>query len=279
MHEATSRCVYIVKEITQNTCEWTWVQQVDLKISIHAKLLDIAARQQLSWANELQEKFRRNGKEVDREKVAALVKVIQERRGVPLMEDQVEVFERCETLLGEEGGEEGWKALKSTSQDVEMKLKFLTSGATGKAVGVVDSSAEKVAAWMVDYCSRERMQESHERGSPRLELRDLRRENESSVATIEPFPLFTSDREFVFRQVWKSDEGKVSIAIESIDKLVDYGRSKSRRVRGSVRAFWLMENLSLSQGSRDNVAKCKITFVQQVDVAGVIPMDCQQEDS
>ena len=80
-----------------------------------------------------------------------------------------------------------------------------------------------------------------------------------------------SDREFVFRQVWKSEEGKVSIAIESIDKLVDFGKSKPRRVRGSVRAFWLMENLSLSQGSRDNVAKCKITFVQQVDVAGAIP--------
>ncbi|GMI06344.1 hypothetical protein TrVE_jg7700 [Triparma verrucosa] len=32
-----------------------------------------------------------------------------------------------------------------------------------------------------------------------------------------------------------------------------------------------MENLSLSQGSRNNVHRCKITFVQQVDVAGVIP--------
>ena len=56
------------------------------------------AKQQLGKANELQEQLRRNGKEVDRERVAALVEVAKERRGVALMEDQAEVFKRCEAL-------------------------------------------------------------------------------------------------------------------------------------------------------------------------------------
>lgn len=33
MHEATSRGAHIIKECTNNTCEWTWVQQVDLKFT------------------------------------------------------------------------------------------------------------------------------------------------------------------------------------------------------------------------------------------------------
>ena len=39
-------------------------------------LVDYIAKQQLGKANELQEKFRRNGKEVDREKVAALAEAV-----------------------------------------------------------------------------------------------------------------------------------------------------------------------------------------------------------
>lgn len=79
MREATSRGVHIVKELTENTCEWTRVQQqVDLKITaLPATVLDITARQHLGWANEYQERFRRNWKEVDREGVAALAKVIK----------------------------------------------------------------------------------------------------------------------------------------------------------------------------------------------------------
>ena len=132
----------------------------------------------LGKANELQKKFRRNGKEVDRERVNALAKVMRERRGKPLMGDEVAVFESSEGLLGD-GVEEGWKALESTSKEVEMSMKYFPpkkgerSVATGKAVGVVDYSAEEVAAWQMDYCSNERMRISKEEGNPaRLELRE-----------------------------------------------------------------------------------------------------------
>ncbi|GMI18359.1 hypothetical protein TrLO_g7902 [Triparma laevis f. longispina] len=55
------------------------------------------------------------GKEEDRKNRAEMAAKMRERRGGALMEDQVEVFESCKELLGEEG-EDGWKALKSTSQ-------------------------------------------------------------------------------------------------------------------------------------------------------------------
>ncbi|GMH59100.1 hypothetical protein TrST_g13015, partial [Triparma strigata] len=61
---ATSKGVFIVKEITDNTCEFTRAQMVDLKVKqLPANMMDILAKQELEWANEVQEKFRRNGKE------------------------------------------------------------------------------------------------------------------------------------------------------------------------------------------------------------------------
>ena len=63
-------------------------------------------------------------------------------------------------MIGD-GGEEGWKALESPSQDVEMSMKYFPpekggrSIVTGKAVGIVDCSVEEVAAWVMDYCSNE----------------------------------------------------------------------------------------------------------------------------
>ena len=170
MSKATSRGVYIVKEITDNTCEWTRVQQADLKISLPARVMDIVVKQHLSWANQLQEKFRRNGKEVDREAVAALVEMMEQRRGVALIKDQVVAFKRCFALLGAEDGE-GWKPLASPSPDVEMKIKYFPpkngerSIGTGKAVGVIDCTAEEVAAWVMDYTGIERMRVNVEEGN------------------------------------------------------------------------------------------------------------------
>ncbi|GMH51547.1 hypothetical protein TL16_g01035 [Triparma laevis f. inornata] len=109
----------------------------------------------------MQEKFRRNGKEVDKERVAALATKMISRRGEQLMEDQVPIFRRCQELL--EGGDAAdWKALVSTSQEVEMWMKFFPhkkgerSVATGKGVGIVDGSAEEVAAWAMDRLHEER---------------------------------------------------------------------------------------------------------------------------
>ena len=165
---------------------------------------------------------------------------------------------------------------------------------TGKSVGIVDCSAEEVAAWVMDYCSNERMRISTEERNPaRLELREkgeqggegsqgvrqfaypefttnthalAARVNEACFATIKKFPFLLDNREFVFRHFWKSEEGKVSIAVESIDDEVDYG-VKLGRTRGFVRAFWKIEDLPVRGGAK----QCRVMFVQYLDFGGFLP--------
>ncbi|GMI07839.1 hypothetical protein TrLO_g11582 [Triparma laevis f. longispina] len=176
---------------------------------------------------------------------------MRERRGKPLMEDQLPIFKRCMALL--DGGDEGWKVLKSPPHycpDTKMWFKYFPhlpgerNIATGKAVGVVDCSAEEFAANMMDYCNNNDMRVSKEDGNPaRLVLRNGKRVNESTVATIINVPLFIENREFIAQMICKSElNGSVTIAIESVDENVDYGAS-FRKTRGLTRGLWKMENL------------------------------------
>ena len=91
MVKATTKAVFIIKELTENTCEWTRLMQADLKLSseIPKSALDFIVKAQMGYANKAQEKFRRNGREVDRERVNRLAGIMIARRGKPLMDDQV----------------------------------------------------------------------------------------------------------------------------------------------------------------------------------------------
>ena len=219
-----------------------------------------------------QEKFRRNGKTVDREGVAALAGAMIGRRGVPLIEDQVGVFERCTMFLGD--GEQGWKALKSPCPDVEMKLKYFPPKkgertiATGKATALIDTSAEEAAAWVFEFCSNNRMRINREEGHPtRLELREKRRVNESTMASVKRFPFLIDNREFVVRQIWKSEEGgKVWVAFESVDEKVDYG-VPLRAARAFTQGCYYFENLADKYGAH----QCKAQLAQHFDIKGNIP--------
>ena len=138
---------------------------------------------------------------------------------------------------------------------------------TGKAVCVVDGSAEEVAAWVMDYCNNERMRVSKEERNPaRLELREKARVNENTMATVKKFPFFLDNREFVFRQFWKSEEGKVLIAAESVDDEIDYG-VKLKKTKALTRGFWQIEDLP----ERGGVKRCNVTHVLHVDAGGSIP--------
>ena len=265
MYNATIVGAHIFSYVTKHTCEWTWVQQVDLKISLPARVMDIVAKQQLRKANDKQEKFRRNGKEVDREKVTALTAVMEEQRGVALMEDQAEVFERCEALNEETVGKEedwklkalGWKDLDSPSPDVKMWMKYFPpkkgerSVGTGRAVGVIDCSAEEFAAWQINFCSNERIRISNEEGNPArlMYVRKEARLNEVTVATVKKFPFMLDNREFVTKQIWRSEEGKVVIAFEPVREIVDYG-VKLRKTRASTKGLWVIEDLPPRGGAK-----------------------------
>ncbi|GMH88395.1 hypothetical protein TL16_g11144 [Triparma laevis f. inornata] len=193
-------------------------------------------------------------------------------RGEPLVKDQWPVFERCEESLGD-GGDTGWKALESTSEEVEMSMHYFPpkkrkrSVATGKAVGVVDCSVEEVAAWVINFCSNEWMRMNEEGGNPAtLELREKARVNEGTFATVKKMPFFLDNREFVFRMIWRSEEGKVLIAIESVDDKIDYG-AKLKKTRAFMRGMYVLEDLPV----RGGVEQCRVAFVQKIDAGGFLP--------
>ncbi|GMI09905.1 hypothetical protein TrLO_g15291 [Triparma laevis f. longispina] len=274
MMDASSRGVHIFKEISENTCEWTWAQQADLRFSNMPKsLMDFLAKQNLAWADEVQEKYRRNGKEVDKEKRLVAANTVRELKNTSLIEDQQQMFARCMELIDQSNGDEEWRPMESPFQEITMEIKYFKPKrgerqiATGKGVGVVDTSAEEVAAWLMDYCSNERMRVSKEEGNPaRLVLRNKTRVNEITVANVKTMPFFLDAREFVFRQVWKSEEGKILVALESVGDDVDYG-VKLRKTTGSTRALFSLQNLP----DCGQVKQCRMTFNQQMDAGGSIP--------
>ena len=65
-------------------------------------------------------------------------------------------------------------------------------------MGIIDCSAEEVAAYLFDYCSRQRMHKSQEKKDPaRLVVEDNAALNEAIFATVKSMPLLLKDREFV----------------------------------------------------------------------------------
>ncbi|GMH76095.1 hypothetical protein TL16_g06968 [Triparma laevis f. inornata] len=276
MVRALTRGVYFIKELTKSTCQWTRAQQVDLKVSMMSTgMMDYFAKQHLGWANVLQKKYRRNGNEVDRENSCAIIKMMREMKGLPLRADQTEMFQRCINLYGD-GGEQGWTAVDRVKKcpDIKMWLKYFPPQkgerqiATGKSIGICDCKAEDFAALAWDYCSRNRVRISKEAKNPaRLMLRKSGvAPNEATMATIKRFPFFLANREFVAKQVWKTEENLVYIVYESIDDEVDYGVNM-KTVRGSTRGFYRIEDLPDVGG----VKQCRVTFIIQADAGGIVP--------
>ncbi|GMH98487.1 hypothetical protein TrVE_jg9990 [Triparma verrucosa] len=229
----------------------------------------------------------RGGQDRDRETHADLVETMIKNRGGALMEDQALVFKRCEELFEDGCGEDlegrGWERLKCEDLTAWSKCAPMKEGenstAVGKAMGTVDSSAEEAAAFVMSFCDSEKMRISRAAGHPaRLVLTEEDgyplKDNEITVATVKRMPSFLNNREFVTRMIWKSEEGKVVIAIESIDDNVDdaYGR-KLRKTRGFTRALWEIVNFPQrgEEGEGEDQQQCKITMVQRLDAGGSIP--------
>ncbi|GMI44875.1 hypothetical protein TrCOL_g12708 [Triparma columacea] len=276
---------YFLYEIAPNVCRVTRIQTVDLHFqglqkTLIDKAIDYLAMNELVEANRLQEKFRRNGKEVDAEVRGALVERIRE--GVELEEDQVKVFEELEELFRGED-EEGWGPLKSPYEGVEMEIKYKQqekgqrSIAVGKASGVADCTAEEAAAWFFEYCSRERTTKGLASGElARLEIREgTERTNEKKFATVKKFPFPITNREFVQRLIWKRHNTDcVTVAVWSIDKKVDYG-GVGNLVRGTTKAIFTITNTQEING----FPQCKIELMQHVDTGGYLPAKLMEKQT
>ena len=88
-------------------------------------------------------------------------------------------------------------------------------------------------------------------------LRKKARVNDVTVATVKKMPIYLTKREFVFKYVWKSGEGKVWIAIESVDDVVDYGYNPWF-TRGFTRALYEIENIVDRGGVKQVRQRCDV---------------------
>ena len=81
-------------------------------------------------------------------------------------------------------------------------------------------------------------------------MRKEARLNEATFATVKSMPFLLNDREFVFKHIWKVEEGGKSIICqESSGDQVDYGASL-RVTRGFCRGLWVMDNLQPKGGAK-----------------------------
>ena len=63
-------------------------QFADFKITLPKPIMEMITKAHLGWANKVQEEYRRNGKEVDKETHLVLAEVMRRRRGMPLTSEQ-----------------------------------------------------------------------------------------------------------------------------------------------------------------------------------------------
>ncbi|GMH59675.1 hypothetical protein TrRE_jg8739, partial [Triparma retinervis] len=94
--EGESNGCYIIHSLAPNICRWTRIQNVDLNLNVHPKLMSLVTKRELIWANNMQEMHRRNEAEVDAEMRAALIKKL---RDTELDSDQKETVKYLKTFF------------------------------------------------------------------------------------------------------------------------------------------------------------------------------------
>ena len=250
------------------------MQFVDLKLNLPRPVLELLAKEELKYANRIQEKFRRNAREVDAEIREQLVERMQSGKVEPSA-DQKRYIGGLEELFGEEEDSKGWKPLGSSREDNKMELKHQQqkkgerSIPLGRAKVVADCSAEEAAAWLFEYCSRQRTAASRKEGDPaRLEIRGERRNNEKCFAFVKHFGPFFWNREYLLKFIWTANnDGSFTVAWGSCNENVDYGGSVGKLVRGSAKGFMRARNIQAVGG----IPQCQIMFRQYIDTAGYVP--------
>jgi hypothetical protein len=145
--KGSTKGVYIITSLAPNVCRWTRIQSIEFNATAKSDSLEnFLINKHLVWANEMQEKFKRNSKEVDAEVQAAHVETMKE--GATLNASQKEVFADLEDLFRGEGKPSGWKPINSPYSNVKMEIMY--SGRDGeKTIGqgraqtVADCSPEQ----------------------------------------------------------------------------------------------------------------------------------------
>ena len=58
--EGESNGCYIIHSLAPNICRWTRIQNVDLNLNVHPKLMSLVTKRELIWANNMQVRMGKN---------------------------------------------------------------------------------------------------------------------------------------------------------------------------------------------------------------------------
>ena len=276
---AKTRGIYELREVSANVTEVTMIRHDDIQGTVPAAIKEIYLTNAIkSTMHVLQKKHERNESMVDSEVRQALAETMRKSvQDVKLTAEQEEIFKNLDGLK-EEG--KGWNALLSSTPDISMWIKYNQqkkgerSIATGKAEGIVDCTAEEVAALFFDLCSIERMRIRFEEGDlAQLQVtgRHERLVNEKIFGTVRKVPFPLTNREFVIKYIWRvnEEEGSVSVGVWPADDLVDYGRNMGKTVRGAIKGLFTATNIP-SEKSIGN--QCRVTYYMVADAGGYLPV-------
>jgi hypothetical protein len=137
-----SKGFWKIEAIAPNVSRVSYVVQANIGGSIPLFLMNMKTKSMLLTAENLRDRFERNGEAVDAEMRATFKTPPTISQLNP---DQTSVVNRCLAL--EAGEDEGWAELQSSSRFVDMQMKYAPprrgerSVALGKARSIVDTSA------------------------------------------------------------------------------------------------------------------------------------------
>ena len=264
---AKTRGIYELREAAENVTELTMIRNDNIRGNVSAKVKESSLINTIRvTVLNLQKKYERNWRSTDEEVMGALVETMRTSgEDLKLTTEQEEIFRELDKLT--EGGK-GWRTLRSPTPDLRMWIKYNQqvkgerSIATGRAEGIVDCAADEAAALFFHLCSNERMRIRYEEGDlAQLEVKgkNKRLVNERTFATVRKTPFPLTNREFVFKYVWRVSKAKscVSVGIWPTDDVVDYGRSVGKTIRGTVKGLFTATNIC---GVGSGVNQCKVTY-------------------
>jgi hypothetical protein len=261
----STRGVWRIEPRAPNVCLLSLVSQGTVGGSIPLMFVNAMLKKNIAIVDRLRLSFERKEKDVDSEVREALPNPpnIED-----LSDEQKELLASCLTLASRRGN---LVKVGSPSPFVGMSMAYSSpqkgerSVALGRGEVVVDTSAHRALGWYFEFCSRERIRFSAEEGNlARICVQRLA-PHDATYATVKRFPIFLSDREFVFRAVAAQDSGKYIVANRSTDRYftVDYG-TNFKAVRGFIAALFVIEPLGPNS--------CRCEFLQIADAGGFLPV-------
>jgi hypothetical protein len=253
--------------IAANVCHAKLVVQGKMGGSIPKMMMNLRIKSTLGTLQYLQDKFERNGKEVDREMEEAFP--LPPRRQ-QLTSEQNSIFGICHALTDESS--DALVALPSPSPFVSMwKLyhppkRGENSAGRGKAKCIIDCSAHTALAWFFTYCSRERTRMGKENGDLARLCDSESNYHDCTFSTIKRFSFPFNNREFHCRQLCAVDDNAETLIYvsEPMDRgtKIDYGTS-FKTVRASTRVYIQFVPISATQ--------CEVVLHQHVNAGGSLP--------